>query len=64
MVLYIPAPRRTLLMQVACIPIDETRTRMLLITWRNFLRSRLFDPIFRLMNRRIASEDQAIVESS
>jgi phenylpropionate dioxygenase-like ring-hydroxylating dioxygenase large terminal subunit len=64
MVLYIPAPGRMLVMQVACVPIDESRTRMLMITARDFLRFRLLDPIFFRMNRRIASEDQAIVESS
>lgn len=64
MVLHIPAPGRTLVMQVACVPIEEGRTRMLMITARDFLRSRLLDPIFFRMNRRIASEDKAIVESS
>lgn len=62
--LFIPSPGRTLIMQVVCIPIDQRRTRMLLLTHRDFLRSRLFDPIFHRMNLRIASEDKAIVESS
>lgn len=31
---------------------------------RDFATSRLFDPAFRWMNRRIAEEDRAIVESS
>lgn len=62
--LFLPVPGRTLIMQVACIPIDERRTRMLLLTWRDFLRTRLLDPIFHRMNLRIAKEDKQIVESS
>ena len=62
--LFIPIPNRTLVLQVACIPVDEQRTRMLLVSVRDFLRFRLLDPIFHRMNLRVASEDKAIVESS
>lgn len=62
--LFIPIPRRTLVMKVVCIPEDDQRTRMLLITARSFLRWRLLDPVFHRMNLRIANEDKAIVESS
>lgn len=62
--LFIGTAGRTLIMQVACVPIDARRTRMLLLTARDFLRWRLLDPIFHHMNLRIASEDKAIVESS
>lgn len=62
--LFIPAPGRTLVMQVTCLPLDEQRTRMTFVTARDFLRWRLFNPLFHRMNLRIASEDKAIVESS
>lgn len=62
--LAIPVPRRTLVLQVACVPIDDRRTRLILSDARDFLRSRMFDPVFRWMNKRVSSEDRAIVESS
>lgn len=62
--LVIPVPRRTLVLQVACVPVDERHTRLILADARDFLRSPLFDPVFRWMNRRVSSEDRAIVESS
>jgi phenylpropionate dioxygenase-like ring-hydroxylating dioxygenase large terminal subunit len=49
---------------VACVPVDEERTQLLLFGLRNFLRLRVLDPFFCRMNRRIAAEDRAIVESS
>jgi len=62
--LYAPIGKRTLVLQVACLPLDGARTRMLVSGARDFLRGRLFDPLFDWMNRRIVVEDQAIVESS
>ena len=53
-----------MLLAVACVPTDALRTRMLLSIARPFLRSRVFDAIFNYTNKRIAKEDQAIVESS
>lgn len=64
MELFIDPPGKLLRLMVACIPEDDRRTRLLLFTMRSFARSPLLDPVFRLMNRRIAREDQAIVESS
>jgi phenylpropionate dioxygenase-like ring-hydroxylating dioxygenase large terminal subunit len=57
-------PRRTMNMFVSVIPVDDTATDMLLCTARSFLRPRLFDPLFRMANRRIAGEDRAVIESS
>lgn len=62
--LFIPIPKRTMVLQAACIPVDATRTRMLLVTVRDFMRPRLFDALFHRSNRRIAGEDREIVESS
>lgn len=64
MVLQAPLLGRTMVMMVACVPIDAERTRMLLLTGRDFLRLRLLDGLFRRANRTIAGEDRAIVESS
>ncbi|PPD46535.1 MAG: hypothetical protein CTY15_00455 [Methylocystis sp.] len=64
MELFIDPPGKRLRLMVACIPEDENATRLLLLTVRNFARSPLLNPVFRLLNRRIANEDRAIVESS
>ena len=64
MELFIDPPGKVFRLMVACIPEDESTTRLWLLTIRNFARSPLLDPAFRWMNRRIAREDQAIVESS
>jgi phenylpropionate dioxygenase-like ring-hydroxylating dioxygenase large terminal subunit len=64
MELFIDPPGKRFRLMVVCIPEGDATTRLLLLTIRNFARSRLLDPVFRLMNRRIAREDQAIVESS
>lgn len=64
MELFIDPPGKRLRLMVACIPEDETTTRLLLLTIRNFVRSPLLNPVFRLLNWRIANEDRAIVESS
>ncbi len=64
MELFIDPPGKRLRLMVVCIPEDDATTRLLLLTMRNFARSPLLNPVFRLLNRRIAREDQAIVESS
>lgn len=64
MELLIDPPGRLLRLMVACIPEDDSQTRLLLLTMRDFARSPFLDPVFRWMNRRIANEDQRIVESS
>ncbi|MFY9658423.1 MAG: aromatic ring-hydroxylating dioxygenase subunit alpha [Methylocystis sp.] len=48
----------------ACIPLSQNETRLMLVTARGFLRSRLLDWLFVRANLRIAEEDRAIVESS
>ena len=62
--LHIPIKGKLLMMLVTCVPIDATRTRMLLTMARGFLTSRLFDGLFHRSNLRIAAEDKAILESS
>lgn len=62
--LYISPPGKLLVMQVACVPVDDKSTRLILTSARSFLRFRLLDPIFHIMNLRIAREDKAVVESS
>ncbi|MEZ4451784.1 MAG: aromatic ring-hydroxylating dioxygenase subunit alpha [Nannocystaceae bacterium] len=64
MVLQAPIRSWTMVMMVACVPIDGARTRMLLLTARDFLTWSALDGAFRRANRRIAGEDRAIVESS
>jgi phenylpropionate dioxygenase-like ring-hydroxylating dioxygenase large terminal subunit len=64
MVLHIPMPWRTLKLCIACVPIDENRTRMVIVSMRNFLKFRIFDWLFRAINRRVASEDKPILETS
>ena len=57
-------PKRTMTMFVSVVPVDDTTTDMLLCTARSFLRPRVFNPLFRMANRKIAGEDRAVVESS
>jgi nitrite reductase/ring-hydroxylating ferredoxin subunit len=64
MVLYILSGRLSMTMQVACVPETDSRTRLVISTARNFLRSPVFDPIFHWQNRKIVMQDKAIVESS
>jgi phenylpropionate dioxygenase-like ring-hydroxylating dioxygenase large terminal subunit len=64
MVLHIPMPWRTLTLCIACVPIDDNRTRMIIVSMRNFLKLSMFDWIFRAMNNRVASEDKPILETS
>ncbi|MCX7899424.1 MAG: hypothetical protein N2444_04975, partial [Methylocystis sp.] len=62
--LFIDPPKKLFRLMAVCIPQGENETRLLLLTMRSFATLALLDPIFRLMNRRIAQEDRAIVESS
>lgn len=64
MELSIPIPKRVLGLFSVCLPLDERRTRMILVTARDFLRARVFDRVFHMSNRRVAGEDQAVLESS
>jgi phenylpropionate dioxygenase-like ring-hydroxylating dioxygenase large terminal subunit len=62
--LRIPVPGRRLGICFAAVPVDETRVRILQLSYRDFLTSPLFHPVFRWINRRVLVEDQAVVESS
>ncbi|MEZ4301436.1 MAG: aromatic ring-hydroxylating dioxygenase subunit alpha [Polyangiaceae bacterium] len=62
--LHIPIPNRRMMMMATCLPVDETRTLMLLTMARDFMTSPLFDYFFHRSNLKIAGEDKAIVESS
>ena len=62
--LHIPATGRVFGLMAACVPVDDTSTQMLLITVRDFLRPRIFDRVFHWGNRRVAGEDQEVLESS
>jgi phenylpropionate dioxygenase-like ring-hydroxylating dioxygenase large terminal subunit len=62
--LHIPIPGRLFRMVVYCIPIDDEHTEMLFLSVRDFLKPRLFNPIFNAVNRRVANEDKAVLESS
>lgn len=62
--LHIPIRGKVFMMVVACVPIDDRRTSMLMMMARGFLTSRVFDWIFHRTNAKIANEDKAIVESS
>ena len=64
MELFIDPPGKTFRMFAVCLPESDTHTQMCIYTVRDFARSRLFDPLFRWSNRRIATEDQAVLESS
>jgi phenylpropionate dioxygenase-like ring-hydroxylating dioxygenase large terminal subunit len=56
--------QQTFIQQLCMIPVDATHTRALLIGSRSFLKTRLFDPVFFLSNRKVALEDKRVVESS
>lgn len=47
-----------------CVPVDETTTRMMLVSARNFGRYNPFVWLFDRVNRRILAEDQRVLESS
>ena len=55
---------RFLRILAVCVPLSANETRLMIVTARGFLRSRLLDPLFVRANRKIAEEDRAIVESS
>lgn len=64
MELFIDPPGRVMHMLAVCTPEDAAHTRLSIYTIRSFARSRLFDPLFRWSNRRIAREDKAVLETS
>ncbi len=62
--LHIPIKGKVFMMAVACVPLDQTRTAMLMMMARGFMTSPIFDWLFHRMNAKIANEDKAVVESS
>lgn len=64
MALRVPAKRTILGGYVAVVPLDDARARFVSIDGRNILKSRVFDPIFRAVNRRILAEDRAVIATS
>ncbi len=63
MALHIPVPGRHLRIHALVIPAEPGTTRLMICQSRDFARSRLLNPVFSWMNRRIADEDRAVVES-
>lgn len=55
---------RVMRLLAVCNPAEAGKTRLTILTVRNFARWRLFDPLFSRANAKIAREDQAILESS
>jgi phenylpropionate dioxygenase-like ring-hydroxylating dioxygenase large terminal subunit len=64
MALHIPLPGRRLEVLALVIPVDERTTRLLVVGARDFMRWRLFNPLFAKVNAIIADQDRAVVESS
>lgn len=64
MELFIDPPGKTFRMLAVCLPESDTHTLMGIYTMRDFLRPRLFNPLFAWSNGRIAREDQAVLETS
>ena len=64
MELFIDPAGRLFRMLAICLPVDENRTRLTIITIRDFARWRGLNWWFRRSNRRIADEDKAILETS
>lgn len=62
--LFVPVPTGPMVLAAVCVPLGAERTRLLLLSTRGMLKHRLFDGLFHWMNRRIALEDKAVVESS
>jgi phenylpropionate dioxygenase-like ring-hydroxylating dioxygenase large terminal subunit len=64
-VLRIPGPPgKRLGICFAAIPAEAGTVRILQLGYRDFFTWKIFDPIFRWINRRVLLEDQAVVESS
>lgn len=55
---------RLMFMHVACVPVGPNKTRMLLMMARDFMTAPWLDWAFNWSNRKIASEDKLVVESS
>jgi len=64
MALHIPIPGKRLRMHALVIPVDESTTRLVVASARDFATFRFLNPLFDRMNAFIAAQDQAVVESS
>jgi phenylpropionate dioxygenase-like ring-hydroxylating dioxygenase large terminal subunit len=64
MELLIDPPGRIFRLMAICLPQDDTTTKLILLTIRDFARWPILNPIFRIMNQRIANEDKRIIESA
>lgn len=64
MELIIDPPGKTLRIIAVCLPETAQTTRMIFVSLRSFAKARLFNPLFRWSNRRIAAEDKLVLESS
>jgi len=64
MELIIDPPGKTFRLLAVCTPQTLSTTCLTIYTIRNFAKFSWLDPVFRRLNRRIALEDKAIVESS
>jgi phenylpropionate dioxygenase-like ring-hydroxylating dioxygenase large terminal subunit len=62
--LHLPAGRRIFELLLTVLPVDDTTTHMIMVTVRDFLRSRLFDLYFARGSRKIGGEDRAVIETS
>jgi phenylpropionate dioxygenase-like ring-hydroxylating dioxygenase large terminal subunit len=64
MVLNIPIPKQIFRMHSFCVPVDDTHVRMIIVGARTFATLPLLNPFFNQSNKKIAREDQAVLESS
>ncbi|MEP7210473.1 MAG: aromatic ring-hydroxylating dioxygenase subunit alpha [Alphaproteobacteria bacterium] len=64
MALNIPIPKRHFRIHALVVPAGKDRTHLTVVASRDFMRSGLFEPIFRGSSAKIADEDKAVVESS
>lgn len=64
MVLHVTPPMGQIRLHVFCIPVHATRTRLLVVSARNFGRYNPLAHLFDQVNRMIVLEDRAVVESS
>lgn len=64
MALTIPIPNRHFCIHALVAPTVQGKTQLTVVTSRDFMRSGIFDPLFRRSSAKIADEDKAVLESS
>ena len=64
MALHIPMGPRRMEALALVIPVDARTTRLIVVGARDFMRPRIFNPLFAKSNGIIADQDRAVVESS